>query len=500
MADLEFKFGGDAKAAEAEITRLDKRIDKLTANLKHSGKTSRTVTDESRKGWRSFAADLEKTAIKAAGVNLVFKGISASIRGAMAENTRFGRQLQEVADKAQQEELKLQIQGGFTPAVLEKQLPNIQKALLKTPSASYTEGLQLQTQLASSGFKAEDVKSGAALQATLDLKAATNEFGEQMGDVKESIGSLSQFLKGMGIAEPTAEQIRKSGGKLTQVFEPSQIQFSDLKNLAPIAAGLKSLNIDETTQFAAFSAMVDTAGGENAATYLKQTASGLRSASFNKQGQEGLDALKLKGEDIDLIGEDFPTALERLKGALSKVDERTQSKALSDIFGERVAPNVQTFMTLIGTIRERMKSMEGNAFERNIGTFQESVFARRQRQNLRRTFAQRDAANENGGLTFDELREAGDRRIAELQNETDAKGRFALGIASWIGRAGLAISEGLGMRPADLGVTGPEKNRAAGLKPEAQQEAMEVQKQQLQELQKLNANRPPVNRNANTEK
>lgn len=442
MADVDIQIGGSANKAEAEIVKLEKRLDKLETKLRNQARTSRRTSKDSSDGFTSWAT-------RVAGVTAAVGTLQQSLRAVGEENKALQDGVSQTIGKLNEAQLKLQIQAGFTPAALEQRIPQIQRSLLQTPTTDFSGGLALSTQLVSSGFKQEDVDSGEALQTVLDLKAATNQFGREMGDVAESVKSVAQFVKAQGIDQPSAAQVRKTGGALTQLFEGSDIQFVDLGDLAGQAATLKSLGISEEIQLAAFSALRDVKTAPEAATGFRQVASRLRGAGDSDQKVQALGEIGLTPDDIDFIGEDFPTALERLKEALSKVDEKKASSVLLTLFGEKGQSAGSVLLGKTGLIRKREGILQGDAFERNVELFQDSRFAENQRVALRKEFAERRIDIQQGGLTFEEARNQLETRRAEGAVGAGTGDRFANSASAAAERFSLWLGEQFGLSPEE---------------------------------------------------
>lgn len=494
MADPKVKltFVGESEQARREVDKLQAKFERLEQNVKNAGRRQKQQS-------AGVVGSLTKWATGLVTIQAAYGAIQRTIGAVAAENRRLADGVSETTRKLAEEELKLQIQGGLTPSGLEKRLPQIKKSLLETPSTDLAGGLQISTQLVSSGFAQQDVESGAALRTVLELKAATNQFGKSMGDVKESVQATSQFLKAIGFDSPSAANIRSTGGKLTQLFEGSDIQFRDLSPLAVQAAGLKAMGISENQQLATFSAGVDVLGGEQGATAFQQTAVGLRAAGTTPKGTKALASIGLTPEDVDFIGEDFPTALKTLKTALAGVDEKTASDAVINIFGKQAAKATQTLLGKTDVIDQRLGILEGDAFDRNVGIFQQSRFAAQQRELIRREFAERTLGAQ--GTTFGEAEDILNRRQAEGAVGASLPRRIGNAADTAASRAGLGLGKSIGLTAeesearATPAVSGIGKSLVAGMVnpflvvPVLLNELLDTNKDQLKETRKRSGGR-----------
>lgn len=445
--DISITMSADDRGVIKALRDQNNQIIRNQDALRKMGRQSARTADETKAG---FDRVITTMGVMQAGTKLVGAGydlVRTAITGVIRENERLSKSIDDVAKKRQQEELKLRIQSGLTPAGLRDQLPKIQNALQRTPSTDVSGALAISTQLVSSGFRPEDVKSGAAIQTVLDLKAATNLFGEEVGDPKEAVKALSQFLKAQGNKSPSAKDIRGTGARLTQLFEGSDIQFADLTDLAANAAVLKGKGLDETTQLAAFSVLRDVKASPEASTGLRQVVSRLSTAGGSSDKVGALKQLGLTAGDVDLVGETLPTALGRLNKGLSGIGQSEQNIVLNKLFGEKGEAAASILLGGLGTIEERISlQQDTKSFDRNLRTFQTSRFAQNSRIKSREEFALRKRDEEAGSFTFEELR--------ALSNTARAEGRVSP-LGKFIGDTGFKAAEAAGLTPRELGFQNP---------------------------------------------
>lgn len=439
---VKFTYFGDGKDLEKELVRLEKKHDDLENKIGQ-------VSKKSRKSSQTAVQGLVAQVKGAANLSAAFDGVRRIISALTDEQRKFSRSIDETIPKLDEQQLKLQIQAGLTPKQVEGKIPQIKKSLLETPSADLSGAFQIQTQLVSSGFNQQDIDSGAALKTVLDLKAATNLFGEEIGNVKESVAAVAQFLKATG-SDTSAANIRKIGGNLTQLFEGSDIQFADLGPLAGEAATLTSKGLSTDIQLAAFSALRDVKNAPEAATGFRQVVSRLSSAGESPAKVKALESIGLKPEDIDLIGEELPTALKRLKTAVEAVDEKTGRSAVFTLFGEKGESAGNALIGKLDVIDKRLEILRGGAFERNVKIFQESRYAERQRTGIRGEFAERTVNQQRGGVTFQDARQILQTKFAEdTANAKNFQDRLDSSLNTIIDAQGIAIGEGLGAGPRE---------------------------------------------------
>lgn len=433
---VKFTYFGDGKDLEKELVRLEKKHDDLTNKI---GQVSRRSRQSSKTGVQGLVDQVKG----AANLSAALDGVKQVVMAITAEQRKLSQSIDETIPKLDEQQLKLQIQAGLTPRQVEGKIPQIRDALLNTPTTDLSGGFQLQTQLISSGFKKADVDSGEALQTILDLKAATANFGREITNVKETVSSVSQFLKATG-QEATAENIRKTGGGVVQLFEGSEIQLKDLTALAANASGLTARGIDPQMQLAAFSVVRDQMNAEKGATAMSQIANEFGSAALDNRKVETLKSIGLTPQDIDLIGEDLPTAFERLKKATQGMNPEEINNIMTALVGKDAFKAAAALTANVEKIQERLKSMSGTAFERNVKIFQESRTAERQRVQIRREFAERTINEQRGGVTFKDARDRLQAEYAEnMAQQQNIVDRFGTSLNTITDKSGMAVGEGL---------------------------------------------------------
>ena len=418
-----------------------KRAVAQTANeLKNAGQASEGF----------FSSGIGKVGAMAAGL----LSVQTLISGIANEQARWNEGIERTAEMLADQELKLQIQGGFTPAEVEGQMEAIKKAVQATPVVDLNRAIQIQTQAASSGFKQEDVNSGAALQATLDVMAATNQFGQGAADPKQSMQAISMYLKGSSGELPDAAAIREAGGKLATIFKESDVQFSDLEQLSKQAATLTGSGLTQAEQFSAFSALRDVFGAEKGAMGLKGYT--VRSATIGSDQKKtgALAQLGLKPEDVDIAkgGDQLIPTLEKMAAALKTKTAEQQIQILNTLYGEEVQSQAAFLLRddTIQKIKDRVAAQEGSTLlDDNLTKFRGSRFARNQRVANAQAITEREVDQQRGGTTYKELNAENQAYIDQL---------YAEGKISSVGRAAASFTEGwtqygrqaIGLAPADI--------------------------------------------------
>ena len=463
MPDIEIKMSTQDEDVRRSYDRLQKENIKLKRDLEKAGDAGERAGRKTAKGFdgaKDSGLQLTKQIVGiTSGVELASAAagkLKEAFQLVVEESRRLNQSIDENARKLDELSLKLQIQSGLTPQQVENKIPTIRKALLKTPSAGVADAFQIETQLSSSGFSKPDIDSGAALQTVLDLKAATNQFGETVDDPVGSVKAISQYLKATGRANPTAKDIRTTGGRLTQLFKDSDIQFPDLTNLAKVASGLTAAGLDESTQFGAFSILRDVEAPGEASTHLRNVVANLQSAGTNKVKTEALGKLGLAPGDVDLVGESFPEVLQRLNNRLGGLKAEDANNVLFQLFEKEGAASARVLLNNVDRLQTRISQQQSpDAFENNVEAFRNSRFARGQRDIIEEDLALRTRDIESGEVSFEELRQR--NRTARAKGQIGPLGKVA-------NDAVIGITEGLpgDFRPEDIGGVVRTGNAVAG--------------------------------------
>ena len=460
MADntVKLEIFANAQAAEKAIVGLEKKYDDLQNKIRQAAKASKKSSDDAKTAFdgqavavRGVEGSLLSLVGRVGAATTVIGLLGAAIKGATDKNREWSRSTDETVRRLDEARLKLAIQGGFDQRGLAGVEPRIRKALLETPSTDAAGAFEIMTQIASSGFKQADIDSGEALKSILDINAATTMFGRGVVSPKDSTLAISQFLKGTGVVQPDAKQIRDLGGKIAQLFNKSDLQFPFLKELAGESAALTSFGITPEEQLAAFATLSDVKSAPEAATGLRAMATDLATAGASKDKTAALRKLGLKPADVDLVGENLTTALQRLQGGLGNVDPTKQNQLLVRLFGERTLSSATTLMGQMDKFRMLRGAMEGNEFEKALGTFQTSRVASRNRTALISEFAQSDIAEAEGGLSWQDVRDRQKAAFGRRRIGASAGGKLALALTEYVSEKVGGALEGFGQSPVDAG-------------------------------------------------
>lgn len=549
MADANVSVGfvGDSKSAEYAIARLQQQMQAMQEKMKHGSTAAAQSMSADAKRWQkaneeamsasvasaqrqqmaphrirfaeirksemaaatarqSEAAELDassdavdRMAMKVLGVAAAYRVVSSAIGGVVAKNEEFLSKLDAMGQIRADEELKLQIQGGFVPQEIAKRMPQIEAAVTATPSVGgstpaemYANSVALTTQLASS-----NVKDPEALGAVLKLKAGTNRFGRGVGGEAADVRELIKFAKGVGVLEPTGKDIQRIGGGISEVFEASDLQFSDISHLSPHAATLKSLGMNEMQQLAAFASLTDVQGSELSGRGLKMMGLRLSTAKDTEASGKALAELGLTPHDVAIAegGQSLTASMRRLRDKLAPIDAETKNRLIEDIFGQEAIGVAQTMLSpgrleQIEAWTEKASRAEG--FQSKVKAFEDSRFAR-DRANVAATgFSLRRHDINTGEFTWREHENELEKIRSQDLEGRSAPARAFLNFGSWVeDTANWTFNKSRGATPTEAGYENPNTAKQ-----------VDIAERQLEVLERIESksDRPRErNRNGNIE-
>lgn len=370
----------------------------------------------------SMMKSMEGMALKVFGVQAAYQALASSVTAVASQHVKLNESVQHTIDLIAHEELKLQIKSGALPSQVEEKIPQIQKALMETPVTDLAGGLQIQAQIESSGFQQADIDNNEALRSSLRIKAATNGFRQGNADVNKSTKSIAMFQKALGNQVPAAQDIERTGAQMTALFKESEIEFSDLDQLAQNTAAMAGHGLNEQEILATFSTARDQIGAEKGASGFRTFVTRTGTAGGNKERTKALAMAGLKPEDVALAkgGKQLIPTLKRIRAAMDQMSEEQQNVFLNELYGEEGATFARTALDPknIAQIEQRIKAQADNTeFTNNISSFQGSREARNTRTKIRDQASAREIDRQRQGTTWKEYKEYQQAERQELQAE-----------------------------------------------------------------------------------
>lgn len=477
MSDVSLDIFGNSEKAQQALVALEKRLDATEAKIRHVGRRGKQAGGGLASTFLNVTGAIGGTVAAATGLAAALRKIVETQR----ELQKGGETIEERYDKAA---LRFRLQAG-TDEGTAKRFRNRAANFAAATGLSGEGFLAAATEAVSSGASI-DQASGLA-EETLTLAAALKKFDASADELGGLSGAMAAFLNASG-KELTQENFRSLGEDLVGAIAGTKLELGDLADvsskLAPVAsaAGLsqrETLAIQAVLKQSGFDSSVAATAGKGILS---------RITAPNSRGLGALEELGLSPEDVDLVGENVSTALDRINDAFANVDERRQATVRKNLFGEEFSPAGLALAEAAnsGYFDQVVSDQAAGVGKRadQIGAVLQSDTFR-----LRRLEAQRDRAgiqlaeSSTDGFTVREKELIREREQFEVQaggNRSGVVGKFVAGAAE-------TFTGGVEY------VTGWER----GIDREAAGENVEINKEMLRSLQGIDRNiRTRADRNA----
>ncbi|QDT26796.1 Phage-related minor tail protein [Gimesia panareensis] len=284
------------------------------------------------------------------------------------------------------------------------------------------------TQLVSSGFSPAEA-SGGSLEEFLRILNASNVTGKEV-DPTELAKAISSYLESQGLAK-NEKNVAMVGRRVQALFKGTNLQLPDLAELATVSEIFNGLLTVEE-QLGTFSTLVQSIPAAEAKTGFRNFVLRLNTVTDDQKTKvKALDQLGLKKEDVDFVGEDLGTILDRLAVGLDKLPKEKRAPVLNQIFGERTIAVAQSMINRRKTIEESygiQDNVKGFLSDVDEATSGRNAAERRATVRLeRRRFAQ----DKQDSLKVKELSELEEKEgVSPLRRDINEKGYY---IARYLG-------------------------------------------------------------------
>jgi hypothetical protein len=303
------------------------------------------------------------------------------------------------------------------------------------------------------------VKSGAALQAVLDIKAATGQFGENIGDPGQAAKTLAKLVKGSGNANPAAADLERMGASMVSLFQASDVQMPDFEMLAPKMSSLKNFGLSDEQALGAFAALTEVSSPEKGATGLSAFVTRTAAAGASNERVKALAELGLAPEDVAMAkgGKGFDETVELLRTKFGEKSQEDRNRLLTELYGEEGQAAAAELLSDSG--RQRTQSFvraagDRDPFNKNVAAFRESRYARDYKMGLESEFA--TMANDTG-TTWDEFNKGRAADLAQRNKGAPWYERMNNNYGDWVEGAMMGIPQAAGMTPEESGWMGQDR-------------------------------------------
>lgn len=344
--EAKLTFSADDREVARAWQKQFEQLDRLERKLDQAGKAG---SDAAVKSMKSFAT----WALGIASVKMAIDTLIGAYRRAEEANQRFRQSSAETTQQTGDLLFRLGNQGNLSALPPAQQAAALENMRLRLSRIDEREGmpagvsLRHATEAASQGVQGD---LGDAAEFFAQLSAAMNRGGE---DPEGLVQAVVAMTKSAGL-DATPENLRRVGIAMQRSFKAEPMQLADFEKLASRGAGITGMTgASPELMIALGSVLREVMPGEKGATAAEAIATRLATAGGNKTRVDALAMLGLKPEDVDMVGEDFVEALERINERMQQVDQATGNIALNKLVGEGAQSGMLTLLASTAEIRRR---------------------------------------------------------------------------------------------------------------------------------------------------
>lgn len=335
-----------ARGVEIEWTSKDEQLVRTLQRTEQGMESLMRKMDKvegaSRKAAATTETGFEKATKKITGMATALIG-GGSLLTAIDMIKRANEELIRSADEAakKQEDLFKAFRGQAGLSAIEGEearrwiLANAEKNAVSSEVAKAAAG-----GLVSAGFSTKDSTVGG-LNVLLRARSAYIQAGKDPGEAEKLAKDLAAYMTSQGMAK-TPENMEKlmqdAFALRAGAFELSD--FAELGKHGSVFAG----KLSQQEQLAAFGTLRDARPPAEAGTAFRNIVSRLTTASVGRTSRRALEKIGLSPTDVDLVGENFDTAMGRIDAGLETLPEAERAGVLKLLFEEAAVAPAQDLM------------------------------------------------------------------------------------------------------------------------------------------------------------
>lgn len=363
MADgtVQYKFAADTASAEANLVKLERKLDSLENKIKQGARTSRRSNTDQLTGMQRLQAGIGSVTGSVASMAAGYLAIPALIGGIISANKEMIEQAGVAAEKYDTLFRKFRVQASL--GVL--QADAAQKSILNVAGKNaFTaeQGAEAATQLVSSGFSSDQAQ-GPALDILLQALSASNQVGKEV-DAKSLAAGAAGYLNSQGQAL-SGENLEKTLIPVQRLFKGTNLQIADLTEFSKQAAVFDGKLTGEE-QFASLAALRDVnLPAAEATTALRNFVTAVSAQKLDKKKIPLFEQLGIDPNEIDLQGENLGQVLDTLADRFEKVDPELLDSLLKKFFDKANIANVKKL------VENREKIQANIALQKDVAGFNE---------------------------------------------------------------------------------------------------------------------------------
>lgn len=346
-------FFANERDAVAALVRLEKKFAELEGRMGQMGRASAGLGDMAGRQLGSWVRNLF-------AISTSYIGLQTAVAKVIDLNKELIAQADVAGLKYDKIFRRMQVQTGHGGRAALGDRRAVEAAAVRAGvGTEYAETLA--EELTGEGFAPAEA-TGGALRTMLETIRATG-----MGEVdpRQLAKAAAMFLSAQNKPKTDAN-LRPVMIAIQRLFKETSLKLEDLVDLSgrtELAAG--SLTTPET--LAMFDIIRQKNPADVASTAFKIIIERLQTIASRPGDVRALARLGLKPKEVDLVGEDIATVLDRLGEGLDRVSPEVQNMVMGALFEERARSPAT------GLIRDRKKMPELLAKMRDIAGFQKDV-------------------------------------------------------------------------------------------------------------------------------
>jgi len=338
---IDFNLTGDSSDVVNAYNKIIKKQKAAIDQLKKQGRASKKSGEDVKRANKGIGNSITGAAAKYASFAAAVGVAGAAVAGLISKHKQLRAEVDLITISFDVEFTKFAVQAGLT----RKELIEFQERFFEL-----SKKFGIKPQIAAQASR-EFISQGGALAGVRGLPIERIIETAKTTSVTEGITDLTKAMVGtlrnLG-QELNAENLKRLRDQITGLFARSVFQAADLAVLGRNIALLKKVGIQQETQFALFDISKSIAGDPSTgATAVKAAILNLATASTKPRLVQQLAAGGLKPEDIDLVGENIQTVLERLSKFSKQLEPERVLPFFKELAGKLFAG------TLIGLIERR---------------------------------------------------------------------------------------------------------------------------------------------------
>lgn len=349
-------YKNNIAAVDAQLAKLDTTQKKNTAS---AGEFNRVM---------------EAGVNQVAGIASGWFGIQAAVAQAVSEvenfleaNAKAAKSSEDAAKRQERDRKRIQVQSGQGPLAAEEAQGRL-RTIAQETATSNADMTDIATMLLSSGADVKTATGGGAKSIAEFVKAQALK-GNQV-NTEQFTDSITAFLAGQGkdLNDETIGTLVKQ--LQSQGIKETKFKIPDLKYWAQEAQSLQKVGgMSQEDILALAGATSGAVGAEHGARQVREIVKNLAVAGSQPDRVKALKEIGLKPEDVDMKGEGYDVAIERIRKGLDKIPEGKRAGILNKLVE---GANIGEFYAIAEGVEKISKVKQGlgdsKAYEQDVKT------------------------------------------------------------------------------------------------------------------------------------